>query len=196
MEQSGTENARRRARGCSRSAQLPERSATVERSRQSGVQPAASVPASSAAHDAGVKRSGPRDCIRGGLVAPTPRGEPAVSRELGAMRPPRRERSDRSRGQRTALRHADPPRLRRLRRGREPMGGAGSPPGTLRRTRSRTTVRRPVPRSFGAQAPARAGLHSTGRSDNESGGGCRVRVSCAGANCAARGLENVAIQKR
>ena len=82
------------------------------------------------------------------------------------MRPPRRERSDRSRGRREAERHADPPSAAAEAR-RQPMGGAGSPPGTLRRTRSRTTVRRPVPRSFGAQAPARAGLHSTGRKEQQ-----------------------------
>ena len=46
-------------------------------------------------------------------------------------------------------------------------------------------------RSFAAQAPQPVGLDTTGRS--ASGGGRRVRVSCAGANCAAGGLKNVAL---
>jgi len=96
----------------------------------------ASVPAFSAAEGAQrLARSGPRDCCRGGSVAPTPRGEPAVSRSGGPCGPSAGSEATGAEGRSAAERDTDPPSAA-AEVMRKPKDGAGSPPGTLRRTRS------------------------------------------------------------
>ena len=97
------------ARGCSRSAQPPERSATATRNRLGGgAMPAASVPATERSATTKERSAGVRSG-RGRPNAPTPRGEPAVPASEGPCGPSAGSEATGAEGRREAERDADPP---------------------------------------------------------------------------------------
>jgi len=160
-----------------------------------GAMAAACVTASSGAHDAGVKRSGPRDCIRGGWVALTPQGEPAVSQSEGPCGPSGVTSGNVTEGRSKAERDTDPlPSSAAVEVVAAAQGRSGVPiglstPDAIASANERTGARAVTP-----QAPKPMGLDITGRS--ASGGGCRMRDGSAGAQRAAWIIDDVAIRER
>ena len=150
------------------------------------------MPASSGAHDERSEAERPAGLYPRGIVALTPRGEPAVSQSEGPCGPSEVTSGNVTEGRSEAQRDTDPlPSSAAAEVGAAAQGRSGVPtglstPDAIARDTERTGVRTVAP-----QAPQPVGLDITGRS--ASGGGRRVRVSCAGANCAAGGLKNVAL---
>jgi len=138
-------------------AKPPERSAT------GGVRAG-----TSGAHDAGVKRSGPRDCIRGGLVALTPQGEPAVSWSEGPCGPSGATSGRVTEGRSRAERDTDPlPSSAAVEVVAGAQGRSGVPtglstPDAIARATERTGARPVAP-----QAPKPVGLDTTGRKEQQ-----------------------------
>ena len=101
---------------------------------------------------------------------PDPSGRARGFAERGAVRPLRRERSDRSRGQRAALRRADPP-LRRLRCGGSRWVERGPRPALYagRDSSRQRAARAPSLRGTSACAGG-ATLHRTGAQRKEEAG--------------------------
>jgi hypothetical protein len=159
-------------------------------------------------NDEGVQRSGVCPRFAGGSVAPTPRGEPAVSRSEGPCGPSAGSEATgaeaeggagRSVSESGDERDTDPPAWRRLRAPRQPMGAAGSPPGWntgAARARSarlpaRVLQERRFVRATAPQRPPPAG--SLSYRTERSGGGSRRRDGARdGAPCAARIFGDVA----
>ena len=143
-------------------AKPPERSAT------GGVRAG-----TSGAHDAGVKRSGPRYCIRGGWVAPTPRGEPAVSQSEGPCGPSEVTSGSVTEGRSVAEHDTDPlPSSAAAEVVVGAQGRSGVPTGLATPDAKASANERTGPRSFAAQAPQPVGLDVTGRSEAEEDAGC------------------------
>ena len=128
--------------------------------------PAGCVPASSKAHDAGVKRSGPRDCIRGGLVALTPQGEPAVSQSEGPCGPSEVTSGNVTEGRSKAERDTDPlPSSAAAEVVASAQGRSGVPTGLFTADAIASANERTGVRTVAPQAPKPVGLDTTGRSD-------------------------------
>jgi len=164
--------AQRRTRGVGRAGIPGARNAVTvgdggtkpsERSATGGVRDGMSE-----AHDAGVKRSGPRDCIRGGLVALTPQGEPAVSWSEGPCGPSGATSGRVTEGRSRAERDTDPlPSSAAVEVVAGAQGRSGVPtglstPDAIARATERTGARPVAP-----QAPKPVGLDTTGRKEQQ-----------------------------